>query len=492
MKQKIPFSVPLLTTALAVASQISFGGCADKRTTEACLILGDPECGANSASGSDAGTNTNGAGGNANTNSVGCATDPNIGQSCVTSNNTEGKWNCTTSGMRCQNGNTTNPDGGNTTYNCASEPENGKRCATASGPNTGTWGCNASGTGLACFPDNPTSNPDGGAGGGNNDGGIPPPYNCKKDPALYSPCLTPAAHIGVKVCNQAGNGLVCQCTNDCVGAGGGGAGGNAGTGGGQPVYNCALDPKFGASCTNGIGACSRAGTSICNQAGDGLVCNAVPGAPSTESCGNAIDDNCNGVIDESPCTSPNGGGGSGGSGSGGGASCTPVVAAAIMLTGNASLTTLLKGIVNADTSNPKLLGGFDNLQLLTVAADSGLSISTSTVGAQLNYWEPNSPSGVPMPLIDNLFCRQLGINPPTPSSCNADIIGDRKSAPYMSALRIDWECARTAACPATIAGFVPADLFTLKTVVDNDTPLTGYSFASTQFGILEMPPLCVQ
>jgi hypothetical protein len=161
-----------------------------------------------------------------------------------------------------------------------------------------------------------------------------------------------------------------------------------------------------------------------------------------------------------------------------------------MVQGQTSLTTLLKGEGSVNSTNP-LNKSFVNNDLLSVAAGTSVTISVFTVGAKLNYWEPAvGGGGDPMPLIDNLFCRQLGINPPTPASCNAGVIGDRKSAAYLSALRIDWECWRKGGsfCPSTIAGFVPGDLFTLKKIVEQGNGVSN--LAAVKWGVLETPPPC--
>jgi hypothetical protein len=72
---------------------------------------------------------------------------------------------------------------------------------------------------------------------------------------------------------------------------------------GSSLYSCQKDPQFSAPCALGLGICFRAGVRVCNPAGDGLLCNAVEGAPNPagEICSNQLDDNCNGATDESPC-----------------------------------------------------------------------------------------------------------------------------------------------------------------------------------------------
>lgn len=478
--------------AMAIVVLI-ISACDSMPTTEACLVSGDPEC--DNLPGSTGGS------GNSN-----CSNDPNIGQTCDLPDGSNGTWVCTPNGLRCADGNGgtggdggasgTGNTGGTGSYNCHDDPNNGTECVTPQGK-PGEWGCNANGTGLYCYP-----NGGGGTGGdGGGDQGGNGGYNCHEDPGLYSPCTTSNGHIGVQVCNANGTGLVCQCTDTNCGNGGTGGnsgGGQGGDGGSGGVYNCITDPQLGASCSMGTGVCSRNGQKICNQAGDGLMCSAVAGGPnpSGEICSNGLDDNCNGAVDDLPCTNGGGSGGSGGTGgsggSGGGATCTPVTSANIMVTGSSSLTTLLKGEASINSSNPLSLGTFTNLQLLSIAAGNGLSITTSTVGAQMNVWTPyTGGGGDPMPLIDSLFCRQLGINPPNPASCNAGVIGDRKSAAYLSALRIDWECWRkgSAFCPSTINSYVPGDLFALVKIVANGDG-DSESFSGSKWRILEMPPKC--
>lgn len=494
---KISTKSLVLAFALVLGFIIPTGlaGCNNTPSKEACLVSGDPECKGISIN-SD------------------CSSDQNIGKSCVTDDNTTGHWVCTSGGMRCQGPTPdggTGGDGGGGGYNCHTDPNNGKTCTPPTG-GTGKWGCNSLGTGLFCYSDTPT--PDGGtggeggaggdSGGSGGDGGGSTPTDCHDMAGYYGPCTTPDGHIGVKVCDPTGSTkpLICQCTVDCSGSPDGGTGGSDGG-----VYNCATDPKLGEVCTNGVGACSRAGIKVCNPAGDGLVCNAVPGVPAlVDTCGNGIDDNCNGVIDEPTCSSsPDGGTGGSGGGPSGDVSCTTAPFANALLTGNSGLTTLLKGAASPDTGNPKTLLGFANLNLLSVAAQGGLSISTSTVDAQMNYWQacvpkvgsslppkPEDCTGDVLPLIDNLYCRQLGIDPPSPEACNASVLGDRKSLPYMSSIRIDFECWKNggASCPVTIAGHVPGTLFVLKKVISNASSLSGYNFSGIVPGILQMPAKC--
>lgn len=93
---------------------------------------------------------------------------------------------------------------------------------------------------------------------------------------------------GVRVCNGAGTGTVCNATagspaaevcdgldNDCDGT---------------PDDGFSL----GGSCAVGVGACRRTGTTICNGAGTGTQCSVAAGSPGTEICGNGVDEDCNG------------------------------------------------------------------------------------------------------------------------------------------------------------------------------------------------------
>lgn len=514
-------------------------GCDNSPTTEACLLNGDPEC--NNLPGTGGGTcytnpyynqpcslpdggtghyscdaqgglvcTSNGSGGSGGGNGT-CSDDPNLNHPCTDPHGGTGHWTCTSDGLMCTGGNGTGGDGGGGSgpYNCASDPNNGHACTTPQG-GPGKWGCNSNGTALYCYPNGSggTGGGDAGSGGGGGGG----PYNCHNDPGLYAPCYTSNGHIGVEVCNEAGTGLVCQCTDTNCGNGGTGGGGTGGSG----PYNCASDPQLGNTCQMGTGVCTRNGTKVCNPAGDGLKCSAVagPANPLGEICSNGLDDDCDGAVDEPSCThtggsgsggdagtgsggdSGSGTGGSGGGGtggSGGGVTCTTVSTASILVTGSSSLTTLLKGDASISSANPLSMGSFANLQLLSIAAGNGLSITTSTVGAQMNVWAPHTGGGGdPMPLIDALFCRQLGINPPNPASCNAGVIGDRKSAAYLSALRIDWECWRKGSsfCPSTINGYVPGDLFALiKIIAVGDGDSESFN-GSSKWRILEMPPKC--
>ena len=55
--------------------------------------------------------------------------------------------------------------------------------------------------------------------------------------------------------------------------------------------------NVGQACSAGIGVCESAGTLVCNEAGDGTVCNAVPNEPEAEIC-DGSDNDCNGQTDE--------------------------------------------------------------------------------------------------------------------------------------------------------------------------------------------------
>jgi len=98
--------------------------------------------------------------------------------------------------------------------------------------------------------------------------------------------------IGVKVCDTAGTGTVCNVTpgpaavekcngldDDCLGD---------------------IDEDFptkGTVCYAGEGICQSAGIRVCNDDGDGVVCNAVPGTPTAEVC-DGLDNNCVNGVDE--------------------------------------------------------------------------------------------------------------------------------------------------------------------------------------------------
>ncbi|TNE48665.1 MAG: LamG domain-containing protein [Deltaproteobacteria bacterium] len=99
---------------------------------------------------------------------------------------------------------------------------------------------------------------------------------------------------GKKICNQAGDAVVCDA--------------QAGTPGTEICdgkdNNCDgnIDEPFvqkdlGKDCTLGKGECVAKGKWVCNTTQDGVTCNATPGQPGTETC-NGKDDNCDGSVDE--------------------------------------------------------------------------------------------------------------------------------------------------------------------------------------------------
>ena len=221
---------------------------------------------------------------------------------------------------------------------------------------------------------------------------------------------------------------------------------------------------------------------------------------------------CTGTATAPTCTAdPNGTGGAGGGGTttstttttttststssttttvinGGGVVCTTAVSLKARVVGANALTTLRLGDAIVEVSNDASQKTLINGDLLGFNADSGLSVSLDQ--GQVNVFEASSPGGDPTPLIDALFCRQLGIDPPTPQSCNKDVIGSHSAGVYMSALLADFTCWRAGICPASIAGHLPGDLFALKMVVAVDAPLTGYTFKGEHLGIIEVPPHC--
>jgi hypothetical protein len=132
-----------------------------------------------------------------------------------------------------------------------------------------------------------------------------------------------------------------------------------------------------------------------------------------------------------------------------------------------------------------------NEELLATASEAGIAISASAGG--LNLWEPQiGGGGDPTPLLDALFCRQIGVNPENPGSCNEGVIGDRRGTLYLAAVLNDWQCWALGGsfCPSTLVGHIPADLFVLRAIVTPSSPLSGYTYAGTRYGVLEMPPLC--
>ncbi len=54
---------------------------------------------------------------------------------------------------------------------------------------------------------------------------------------------------------------------------------------------------LGSACSAGEGACAADGVRVCDAAGEGVVCDAVAGAPAEEAC-NGLDDDCDGTADE--------------------------------------------------------------------------------------------------------------------------------------------------------------------------------------------------
>lgn len=481
----------IITVLAAVA--LLLAACDDTPTSEACLDSGDPWCSnyvppgtGGSGTGGTAGTGgLGGTAGSGGTGTLPCLDDPNYGTSCTLPNGQPGVWACTADGQSLV---------------CVDIHGGG-----GSGGAAGTGG--SGGTGGA-----------GGTAGSGGSGG----YNCHDDPNNGAPCTLPGGGTGHWACNATGTALVCVSNGGTGGSGGaggtGGTGGIGGSGTGGSGYNCATDPQLGSVCSVGVGQCHRVGELICNQAGDGLVCSVSPGTATTEVCDNGLDDDCDGATDESPCTGGTGGsggsggtggtggtggsggtggtggtGGSGGSGGSGGQpiDCTTVTSAAVTITGANSLTTLWGGHDSAASwENPRQLN-MANEEVLATASEAGISVTTQT-GA-LNYWEPViGGGGDATALLDALYCRQLGINPETPGSCNQSVIGDRRSTAYLAAMLNDWQCWALAGtfCPATLLGHIPADMFVLRAMVSNSTPLTGYVYAGTRYGVLEMPPLC--
>lgn len=369
---------------------------------------------------------------------------------------------------------------------CSPNPGNGGTTADAGTNDTGAGG-----------------NIDSGVGG---DGGTG--SNCTSNPNFGKFCVTLDGHSGHFIC--IGEVLTCAPDSD------GGLGGDSGMGGdgGGGVYHCAADPLTGTICNVGPpgSVCYNEGINLCYFDLEAPKCSVSPHAPNPagEICGNGIDDNCDGITDESPCISGGGDGGaggdggsgggggsdggSGGGGSGGGATCTtaPLISATILAP--TALTSLLKGAGSVDTSDP-LIKGLVNNNLLALNASGGISVSINT--GKINVFRANSPGGDPTPLIDDLYCRQLGINPPTPASCNMGVIGSRASAAYLSALNVDFQCWRSAgaSCVSTISGHIPGDLFALMKVVQNGDSLSQSPFADAYSGVphflvTEHPPLC--
>ncbi len=99
------------------------------------------------------------------------------------------------------------------------------------------------------------------------------------------------ARDSVFVCNEAGNGVVCDASA--------GNGADELCNGVDDDCDEIVDEGFGLGevCEVGVGACLRPGVTICNDAEDGAVCDAEPGDATDELC-NDLDDNCDGETDE--------------------------------------------------------------------------------------------------------------------------------------------------------------------------------------------------
>ena len=351
--------------------------------------------------------------------------------------------------------------------------------------NPGVGGNDAGGSG---------GNDSGGAGGDSGTGG----NGCTSNPNFGKVCTTLDGHNGHF-----------HCIDDklsCLPDGGGGTGGDAGGGAGGDgggIYHCATDPKKGTSCPVNTGVCFNTGIFLCYNDTEAPKCNALPlpANPAGEICGNGKDDDCDGVVDELSCSGGGDGGGGGGGdggggsgGSGGGATCTSAPSITATFLAPVSLTSLLKGAGSVDASNP-LIKGLVNGNALALNASGGISVSINT--GKINVFRANSPGGDPTPLLDVLYCRQIGIDPPTPASCNMGVIGSRSSAAYLSALNVDFTCWRSGgvSCPVTIAGKYPGDLFVLVKVVQNGDSLSQSPFPDAYSGVqhfltAEMPALC--
>ncbi len=171
--------------------------------------------------------------------------------------------------------------------------------------------------------------------------------------------------------------------------------------------------------------------------------------------------------------------------------CTPNSSAVVMATGSTSMSTLLLPEFLVNLANPRM-ATMVNEDLMTIGSTGGLVINVTTSGDNFRLWIPHvGGGGDPMPIIDVLFCRQLGIDPPTPSSCNSGVIGNRQGTSYHAALRFSWECWASGGtgpdCPSSIDGYVPGDLFALAGLPSSGTPI---SLGMDIHAVLEMLPKC--
>ncbi len=407
---------------------IGLQACDDHPTTEFCLLTGDPACG-------EAGT-------------------PNPGSSDGASLSDTATSDA---------GGPTGPDG--SAYNCATAPGNGDPCTTPDG-RPGRWGCADDGRSLTCHPT------------GTNDGGgpPPPPYNCADDPALHSPCRVGECN-GIRVCVQPNASPVCQISPGGCPAPGSDAGGSVD---GGSTYNCAADPNNGTRCSLGRGQCTRTGRLICTPRGDDLQCSAVPGPPTTEVCGNGLDDDCDGAVDEAPCI-------------GGPPPPCPPTSLDLTVLSEISLFSLAPGETTSRRDNPLMIRVPSGPTPISFRSDGRMTITVSTVvGSQATVWEAQTGgSGDVEALLDVFFCRQAGILPTNPTGCNPVSIGDRGGAPYLAALRIDWQCwlMGGAFCPPTLSGVpIPRDLFVQKGIARVGAPVSLPP--GRHYGVISPPPVC--
>lgn len=483
---------------------VVISGCSDEPSTAACLHSGNP-WGCEDIEG-DGGSGGDGQGGDGGSNPGGktCKDNPYYGQPCLDpATGKPGHYMCTSDPNSLQVACVPdNPGGGNGT--CLDNPLLGTVCSDVNG-HAGHFVCASNGKDVACLGDgsnpggttcqqNPTYNQVCSANGkpghflcpsGANtpvctEDPTNPSSNCTTNPALGQVCAL-NGQPGHLVCASNGKDLSCLLDNP---------------GGGNPTYTCESDPYIGQPCANGVGACITNGTFACNPGHDGHYCPAVPGTPNpVELCATPVDDNCNGQVNEPGCST--GGGGSGGSGGGGSggtgphgeAPCTTVTSAFINVQGAGSLTTFKNGSLSVSSSNP--LGiTLANNEWLSWAADGGLSVNTTTANAKVNVWEIFFPGDSTITTTtDSLNCLLNGVTPVTPETCHPNE-SERLGVQYMDHLGTDLGCWWKGTCPAAIVGHVPSDLFILKKLLTQASPLSGNSWTGRRRGVIHMPPLC--